>query len=258
MAEVENTNTTNESESKNKIEIAVSPIDFKAITDTMYLTSREFCEMVTGIFRSVFADFEGSTISGIPNTPFITVNLFFNHKDYTGTEMPIACSKDGNINAKGETLRMIRRYNNQINNGDRYFLVPEAQEALKPFLMDNVAIYDKNHNVNWGKVVSEVADNSSNFFYGVPTRLQYTKVSYIDPGKIAAMIYGTDSSEEGSKWAYGVRVASSTTTFNNMSIGNANGGAWTLGIDRVSAKELEKLASRFGLTNLGNGLGIVR
>lgn len=256
MAAVEDTKNTETTETEDKIEISVEPIKFNAINDTQYLTSREFCEMVSSVFRPVFADYEGCRLEGIPGTPMIGITLWFNHQDYSQSEMPVACTRDKEGTQGSGIVASVRRYSTVINNGDRYYATKQAQDAIAPFLSELTGIVAHNGKINWGKVVSEKTDPASiNSFYGAGQRKQCTVFSFLDPNKLATLFYGADDTENGAKWVYGVRIARSIPALNAFGVSSPNN--WILAIDRISATEVENLANKFGLSGLTTS-GIVR
>lgn len=262
------TTNANEEKSANIKDFRIeSGLEFDPISDTKYLTSTEFGEIVSNIFKQVFVDYEGCTLGGVQGTPYITINFFFNHREISDDAIPSnmfrGITRKIPNKSNNETVNNIRLYNNILRNGDRYYLTDDAKQIIKPFLLSGVGrIYGPNGNINWGNITSEQGDNSQRFNFGVnQVPLQYTVCTFIDPTKLATAIYGEDNTENGAKWCYQVRVANSIPNINSMNNTNsntANPSNWILAIDRVSAKELNKLAAKFGFANIGNGLGIIR
>ena len=246
-------NTSNP-ETKGAFVISVDEHEkFDHISDSKFVSSTDFCGLVSQLFN-IYADFEGCSYEVVPGTNSHMIALYFNHK-LAGTDTVledgrgIAITKDAGVSARNNTLRSTRNFLNRYNNGDRFFLTEDAKSGLAPFLFDqNRSLYKANGEVNWDKVVQEVADGN----YGMPQ--QYTKVSFIDPAKVAEMIYGKVD-EDGTKWVYGVRVLRSVPT---ISIGGSNVTTnFMLAIERVCENEVFKLAQSLGV-GVNSGLNIIR
>lgn len=220
---------------------------FEHISDSKFTTSTDFCERVSALFSKIFSDYEGCNFTFLPGSNAPAISLYFNHKEIA-SNLPCACSKeDRSEKATNATLRSTRSYNNRLINGDKYYLTDEGQ-ALGEFVFDNFCSYkDGRREVQWGKLVSEVADGN----FAVPQ--QFTEVRYLDAAKLAETIYGTiDGTTE---WVYGVRIMRSIPTF-TMATGMGTAG-YAIAIERVSKNEVERLAKQFGL-NTRAGLNIIR
>lgn len=226
---------------------------FDHIMDAKYISSAEFCGIVSSVLSQIYADYEGCAFEIAQNnfnTPVI--KLFFNHKDRRNNPDAVyACSKDtDDQKTKNQTLRSMRSYQNRLLNADKYFLTDEGKDGLSQFLIDNRAIFKQDGSVNWGKVVTEIADPQAPM--GVP--MQYTQVSSIDPVRLLELIYGKKD-ENDVNWIYGIRVMRSIPTYSMM---GANVSAnFMLAIERVCEPELTKLANSLGL-NVQTGLNIIR
>ena len=220
---------------------------FEHISDSKFTTSTDFCERVSALFSKIFSDYEGCNFGFLPGSNAPAISLYFNHKEDSSV-LPCACSKeDTTQKAANATLRSTRSYNSRLINGDKYFLTDEGK-ALGEFVFDNFYEWKNgNRNVQWGKLVSEVADGN----FAVPQ--QYTEVRFLDAAKLAEVIYGTY--DNGTEWVYGVRIMRSIPTF-TMATGMSTAG-YAIAIERVSKNEVERLAKQFGL-NTRAGLNIIR
>jgi hypothetical protein len=246
-----------------EFKLDISGSSFDPIVDSKFMFARDFGELISNIFRNIFVDWEGCTISDIKGTSFIGVDFFFNHNEYPedGTRVR-AISRETDTKTKNSTLSGIRRFNNMINNGDRYYLTDVAQKCFTPFLYDNIGgLYGQHGKVNWNRAVSEVAEANQKTFqmYGqIPTQ-QYTKLSFIDPSKIATAIYGEEDEDGGAKWCYQVTPVFSMPIMSQYGVtNNTDPASRILRIDRVSATELNNLATKLGFSNIGNRLNIIR
>ena len=240
---------TNNTEKK-AFEIVVEEHEkFAHIMDAKYLSSTELCGIISGLFKEIYADYEGCTFDIPKGTNIPTISLFFNHRDVNLGSLPTACSKDVvDEKTKNATLRSTRSFQHRVNNGDRFFLTDEGKEGLAPFVLDSKNFYQKDGNVNWGKIVTDVADLNT----GVP--MQYTKVSFIDPAKIMELIFGKKDADDTS-WIYGVRIIRSIPTFSV--VGAVASENFMLAIERVCEEEVIRLSNQLGLA-VTSGLNIIR
>ena len=222
---------------------------FNAIAGSIFQSSTEFCENVSNIFHSVFADYEGCVLETYGNSLFLA--LYFNHRSPDGSEgIPFACTKekDGKVTSN-DTMMRLRRYNNAIINGDKYWLTEEGKSCLSQFMAFTEANM-KNGQINWGKCVSDIADPQS-AYNGL--RTQMTKVSFVDPAKLAEFMYG-ENDEEGGRLVYNIRIIGSTPAQNYV---NAQRGDRMIEVQRISEVEVNKLARMYGVV-VSNGLNIVK
>lgn len=236
---------------------------FNPISDTKYLTTVEFCEIVSSLFKNIFADWEGCKMVPLQGANVLQMLFFFNHKEQViaNSDLYRACTKDEDNTAKSATLASIRHRDHLLTNGDSYHLTEDGMSSLRDFLYDNNNLYKRNGEVDWKKVVAEACDYITQG-YGQPVAQQLTQVSWIDPVKLATLIFGEndDDGEENTNWVYNIRVLRSMPSANysyGMYVGNNQPQNYLLAIDRISGEETKKLAALYGLV-LGNGLGIVR
>lgn len=236
---------------------------FNPISDTKYLTSVEFCETVSSLFRNVYADWEGCKMVPLQGANQLQILFFFNHKEQiiANSELARACTRDENTTTKSSTLAALRHRDHLLANGDSYHLTEDGESSIRDFLYDNNNLYKRNGEVEWKKVVAEASDYVAQG-YGQPVAQQLTQVSWIDPVKLATLIYGEndDDKESENNWVYNIRVLRSMPSANysyGMYVGNNQPQNYLLAIDRISSEETKKLAALYGLV-LGNGLGIVR
>ena len=231
---------------------------FEHISDTKFVSSTDFCGLVSQMF-GIYADFEGCSYEAIPGTNTNMIALFFNHKLVGANEDTIAnivddgralaITRDSDGTAKNSTLRDARNLTSRYMNGDKFFLTDDGKSGLRPFLMEGYrSIMSGNGEINWGKVTQEVSETN----YNMPQ--QYTKVSFIDPAKVAEAIYGKVD-EDGTKWVYGVRVLRSIPTI-STGMGTVSSN-YMLAIERVCEEEVYKLAQQCGV-GVSSGLNIIR
>ena len=230
---------------------------FDYICKRALLTSTELGSIISSLFREVYADFEGTTFEIAPNSNNFMCCLVFNHKNTEGSNLYTACTKEISDKTKNETLKRIRTYDTIRNAGEKYYLTEFGKKGIVKFLQDNRMIYkDKGENrgePKWDKIVGEVADNSTNIYGAV--RMQYTKVSYIDPNKVLSEIYGA-TDEDGNKLCYNISIIGSVPTYNPMM--QSNNKVYRLAIDVISENNLVEYANKNGLSGMVSNLNIIR
>ena len=233
---------------------------FNPISDSKYLTSVEFCEIVSNLFRDVFSDWEGCKMVPMQGANVLQMLFFFNHKEFNDPNKYRGCTRDDENRTKSGTLAALRHRDHLLTNGDSYHLTEDGMSSMRDFLFDNANIFAKNGDVIWKKVVSETTDYQAQGF-GQPIAQQLTQIAWIDPVKVATLIFGENDEKGGEpNWVYNIRVLRSMPSANysyGMYVGNNQPQNYLLAIDRISGEETKKLAALYGLV-LGNGLGIVR
>lgn len=234
-----NQQETKEERTPFKIELE-NPIPFTPIAETEYLTSNDLCQLTNELFKSVFADCEGSIFepgNGMP--PFIS--LVFNHGNYdNGTR--VACERMAG--SKGnDVVSRVRYRDNYVANGDRYFLTDDGKDVFKELL--NPRAYN-NGNPKWKTIVAEHQEMQP--MYG--QQPQYTKVMFLDPARICEKIFGDEL--DGDKIAYNVNIIAS---MNRTPMPNVASNNFLLQVTRVSAKEIKGVYEKLGF---GSFSSIVR
>lgn len=229
---------------------------FDGIVETKYISSGEFCKLVADLFRAVYADFEGCAFE-INQQGQSSIGVYFNHSepknDPQGRPNGVTRTmpdKGGNL--KNETVRRIRNHDSLNRNGDRYFLTDQGAEGLSDFVFDYL-FSKKDGKINWDKITAEVGQRQT--YFGQQS-VVYTKISLLDPNKLAAMIFGT-TDEEGDNLCYSVNVMRSVS---QMVVPGAQGAFQTqymLAIQKVSEKEVVKLCNQLGVAP-NQGLDIIK
>lgn len=252
---MENQNTSTNTESALEINVE-QHLKFNAISDVQYINSTEFCELVSNLFKGIYSDYEGCRLVLIPQTNQIQLQLFFNHREVVPEDGKFkAISRDGKVTAANPTLAAIRRRDHLLNEGDRYYLTPDGKSGLVKFLFDGPTVFEKNGDVKWNRVVAEVSD-SSNQYMSQQLPQQLTQISFIDPVKVAATLYGL-TDDDGEQWVYNITVKRSIAAVNPYPYAANNNSNLILSIERISVEQTKKLAAQYGLV-FTNGLGIVR
>lgn len=229
---------------------------FDPIVETKYISSDDFCKLVSDLFRAVYADFEGCEYA-INQQGRGAINLFFNHSEpddndrFNGITRTMP-DKNGS-NLKNDTVRRIRQHDSYNRNGDRYFLTEQGAEGISKFIFDNMYV-KKDGTISWDKLTAEVSQGQR-YFNQQP--IVYTKISMLDPDKLAAAIFGP-TNEDGDNLCYAVNMMRSIP---QMVIPNCMGGGmqpqFMLYIQKVSEKEVAKLCNQCGVAP-NQGLNIIR
>ena len=254
MSETTNANVnTNDAETtKSTLDINVEQhLKFEDITSVKYVSSVEFCETVNKAFGSIYSDWEGCKLVFIPNTQQLMFQFFFNHRNSDVPGLYKAVSKDGvDTPTVNRTLAAIRQRDNLLVNGDRYHLTEDGKSGLKKFFFDGNTVFDKDGVPKWSKITADMTDNNASMFaQQLPQQL--TCVNFIDPTKIATLLFGAEV--DGDQWVYNISVKRSMPV---VGFGS-NTSNLLLSIERISVEQTKKLAAMYGLV-FSNGLGIVR
>lgn len=232
-------------------------LDFEANADVKYLASVKFLQNVSDVMHSVYADFEGCKLVPMKDGNCYIV-FYFNHNNHSEAEAGgkiIACTPMApNVNAKNETLRSIRLADSYRSNGEKYYLTDDGKSTIADLLIPGQFTFKDNGRVRWDKITFEVADPNPQYSYYNRQMQMLTSVLYIDPSRIAALMYGDGRTDETStpKWEYVVRCHNSLMP----NRGQVAGGVM-LSIERISVEETNKLAFELGIQQ-APGLDIIR
>lgn len=224
---------------------------FDNIMDAKYLSATEFCKMISTVFRTAYADYDGCTTE-IDQQGNLTVALYFTHAEPKldpGDDRKIAVTRnlpDDNP-VKNETVSLVRRRDNLLKYGDRYYLTDDGKSGLADFVVNRQIRPDGS--INWNNLVADVKINSN---VGMGDVVD-TKVSMLDPVKLATLIYG-QTDENGDYWEYGVRVMRSLPQM--VSAGPMYKPDYMLAIERVSEKEVQRICNMVGISTM-NGINII-
>ena len=183
----------------------VEPIPFDPIAETKFITSNDFCKLVSELFRNVFADFEGCIFEPNPdpnNRIQPTISLIFNHGKYDEGAR-LACERLGDKVTGMTVLDRSRSRDHRLSDGDRYYLTQDASEFIKTLLIP--VKYNKGE-PNWKGIVADFVDGSTNGFYNINPVQQFTKVSFIDITRLCRLIFGSKD-ENGEEFDYGANIA---------------------------------------------------
>lgn len=227
-----------------KIEV-VEHEPMEDIARSKYLKASEFCKKTSELFKDVYADYDGSRIE-IDQQGHLSLALFFHHNEpklVSGDPRTLAISRDvpEDTSMHDDLIRRIRTHDSIVKNGDRYFLTKDGSEGLSDFVFDSLR--KKDGTINWKNALAETNMSQSNYFPGYNQVPDIdTKVSFIDPAKVAMAIYG-QFDEDGNEWAYGVRIMSSLPSMT----GSNFQADYMLAIERVRVSELMRLCNETGL-----------
>lgn len=240
--------TTVENKELDLMDMIDGHLDFNPIVDEKFISANEFCSQTSSIFKSIFGDYEGCTFGVVQNSDLVAMQLYFNHKGNPSHDKYTALTREIAVdNTKNKVLHDLRARQARLNAGDKWYLTEEAQQMIKKALIPGQFLFKKDNSVQWNKCVFEVSDPNNRYPYGGGDI--YTKVDFIDPTYIAALLYGDDDK----KFVYTVRIARSVPTSGIVGVNSD----FVLAIGKISDEETKKLARQYGL-NFNNGLNIIR
>ena len=230
---------TSQQEERQKLVVEVNPEKFIGDGSFKYVTSVELCQYANEYFAAIFEDYEGSTFDYTPGSvPYIS--LYFNHIVDRQEGKIYACDR---LTGKGSGNTIIdrsRRRDNQLQNGDRYYLTDDGKDIIIPMLLPRL--------FNGGKpdlkrIVTDVYDVPSGYgYFGNQGATQNTKVVGIDIKKIAAIKWGSKDPDTGDVYDYGFEIKGNS----GRGIPGAN-AVHILTITQANNTELETTYSKLGI-----------
>jgi hypothetical protein len=231
---------------------------FNGIVEGKYISSTEFCNKVSDLFRSVFNDFEGCTFE-INQQGLAYITLYFNHSGIQtsdGRENGVTKDIPGKDNGiSNELVRRIRQNDIRNKQGDRFYLTEKAMKGLTKFMHQSV-VNRKDGKIQWekSKIVYDVVQQQG--YFNQPP-INYTAVSMLDIEKLATEIYGSTTEDGTDNLAYGVSLMNSVNTRMVNGMPNALAPEYMLKIERVSEREVGNLCNKMGVSP-SQGINIIR
>ena len=228
--------TTQSKEQRTPFVVKVDePYEFNPIAGSKFYTSTELCEMFSGLFKTVFADYEGCIFEVTPGME-PTIALIFNHDDHSDSTLPCACERLGSKQV-GNTVIDHGRARDMFNrNGDRFYLTEDGQDFVKSVIIRR--LYN-NGNLDFKRIVSEIVDRGPMSQSFVTQYNQYTKVSFISLDRLCSLIF-PNGETDGDKVEYTVGVSAPI----NMGYGVSN---YVLNVTKISSKELSQFCNKIGV-----------
>ena len=222
------------------------PYEFNAIAGSKFFTSTEICEMISGLLKTVFADYEGC-IFEMNQGMEPTIALIFNHGDYSNSELPCACERLGNKQVGNTVIDRGRARDMYNRNGDRYYLTEDGQDFVKSLIIRRMY---NNGNLDFKRIVGEIVDRGPMGTNFMPQYNQYTKVSYISLDRLCSLIF-PNGEKDGDKVEYTVGVSAPINLGYGQPIAN-----YVLNITKISSKELSQFCNKIGVNM--QSLNIIR
>jgi hypothetical protein len=241
----DNNTTKQDTQKREPFTVKVSePYEFNPISGSKFFTSTEICEMVSGLLKNVFCDFEGcifETNQGMEPT----IALIFNHGEYENSNLPRACERFGSKQVGNTIIDRGRARDSYNRNGDRFFLTEDGQDFVKSLIIRR--LYN-NGNLNYKNIVTEIVDRGPMSQSFVTQYNQYTKVSFMSIDRLCSLIFPTKE-DEGDKVEYSVSISAPI----NMGYGVSN---YILNVTQISSKELSQFCNKIGVNM--QSLNIIR
>lgn len=219
-----------------------------SVAETGYILSSEILKKVSELFKSVFADFEGCIFEVSNGEP--TISLVFNHGQYD-EDARVGCYRLGGNTTGTSIIERRRNQDQQMLEGDRYYLTEDAKDVVKKLLIPR--LYN-NGNINWKTIVSDYSERTVENFYTMPQQIKpYTKVSGISLNRLLnARLICSDRNEKGEKVEYGATLAAPLNYMNSQ-----QGTNYVLTITTITLDNLNKIYEKLGFGTIG-GSNIVR
>ena len=240
--------TNNGSEKRTPYKLIVDSEGFNPDYEGKYLSSTEFCKLTNDIFRAAFRNYHGSKFEVNGKSP--SFSLFFTHYDVEsgtpdrdGEIIHVATEKYTGDKVGSTVLDKTRTRDNLMAHGDRYKITQDGKDIITPLLFTH--LYN-NGKPNWNQLITEIADTSgSNMYgYGPTNRNQLTKISGIDPTRVAALIWGRK--DEDGIIDYGISVMRDLSV-NSLYGMPGTGSNYALNITRAHTDTVSKTYEKLGL-----------
>jgi len=231
---------TTQQEERQELTVDIMPEKFIGDGSFKYITSVELCQYANEYFEKIFEDFEGSTFDyasgGIPY-----ISLYFNHIVDRQEGKLYACDRPTGKGLGNSVIERSRRRDNQLQNGDRYYLTDDGKDIIIPMLLPRL--------FNGGKpdlkrIVTDVYETPSGFgYFGNQGATQNTKVVGIDIKKIAAIKWGSKDPETGDIYDYGFEIKGES----GRNVFPGSKSVHILTIMQANNTELETTYSKLGI-----------
>lgn len=222
------------------------PLKFEHDVEASILTSGKLGSLANEYFKAAFpGDYEGCTIEY--NHKGLSLSLFFRHETQRSDDVVYGVELSTAKKTFNKTMDQIRRRDYLVKEGDRYSLTQDGEDVIKPLLFRNLV--SNNGKVNWGSVLSEVADNSMGNLYAIRTA-QYTKISGINLDLVCALLFGKKD-VDGNNVVYTVEVKG----YKGQGYSQAPSSNLILWVNRINCNKVEATGLDLGL---GFGSNIIR
>ena len=235
-------NNNADNNKRTPLSISVDAEPFNAIAATKYVTSNDICKYAAELFKSIFADCEGTRFDVIGYQP--TISVIINHGIYDKDAI-VACRREADINnnSNSSVLQRVRNRDRLLANGDRYFITEDGKDIFTPLV--SYQVYN-NGKPNWGKVVGEYNEGNRTY-YGYTNQTPYTKIGFVDIGAFSKIIWGKKDSN-GEPVEYDANIVRAL----NSGVPGMPPSNYMLAITRVSAKELQNTYEKLGFGSFSN------
>ena len=212
------------------------------------LTGNEFIlNYVEPIFSNTFSDYYGAKFE-LTNNNALMLSIYFDRYDH-GADECVATTRTPNNGADGIKNKVIletRQFSIRNKYSDRYFLTDDGMSFFDDLFMPN-AINKRNGKVNYGNCITTISMNN-NFGYVANGGFQLTKVSFVDPTRIASELFGRKD-DNGNNYIYKVGVSN---VIGNPYDRNTD---FLIMITRLNMTAYSQLCNKLGINN---NSGIVR
>lgn len=234
----DNTKTTDQERKPFEVQID-DHYDFDGIASTKFITSIQFCKMVSDLLHNVFSDFEGCMFEPTVQGMEPTIALVFDHDDHTNDSLPCAMERAGSSKSGSSIIDRGRARDFYNRNGDRFLLTEDGQDFVKTILSRRMFVNGK---IDFKKIVGEYSEpNMNSFYYQQP--VPYTKVSYISISRICQLLFGNGKDENDN-----VEYIANVVPFNGGFNGYNRTNNYILTLTKVSAKEINDFCGQIGLS----------
>lgn len=215
------------------------PEKFGPTFETKFITSKDICKKISGLFKNSIGDFFGCTLLPNPTTGQLELCLFLKdlgQSDKVKMVEPVVNMSNPGRNDMGSRIANL----NSRNAGKTMQLTQEAKELFEEFLLKP----NYNSKVNWNAHAVECSEQLSTFGgkYNI-----YIKLYNLNLNAVIAKIWG-EKAAEGGKYDYNISPVKQIPGTNNF----------VLTVQRYHNHNIEEFASQVGLTPTVGSFDIVQ
>ena len=241
-------NNMNEKVVKPKIHIDTEP--FVSTLKSRMTTTLDLAGEINQIFRPIFSDYEGCTITP-DNAGMLHVELFFKDKGKLDANDKRIKNLESAVTPNKAASPIDRIYAmNARNRNKAYVITEDTKEVLSNFIPSNKKDKDGNKVIEWKNIVTEVTEPTQ---YGYQV---YVKISGIDITEILKEKYGDKvDGDEGAKVHYGVTVNRSLSA---AVLPGTMASKYLITITQLNVKEVKRIYDDAGMGPIHGNIPIIR
>jgi hypothetical protein len=175
------------------------------------------------------------------------ISLHFAHIDKPEGGV-VATERSSAKTVGNTTIDKTRSRDRMMADGDKYVLTDDGKDFIKKLLLPRMF---NNNKPNWSNIVGETIDGNQASIYAPMNANHVTKVSYIDPRRICALLWG--EKDESGSLDYGITILKDLS-INPMTMPGTIPSNYVLRIQRAHTQTIAKTYEKFGIGAFGSNI----